>query len=386
MADGDAPHARLISSIHEISPAEWDACAGTNNPFVSHAFLRCLEEAGTTTADTGWMPYHLILHADGDETTPPVAVMPMYLKSHSYGEYVFDHGWADAFERAGGQYYPKLQVSVPFTPATGPRLLVREGAPAESGRMLLAAAQSATNQLQVSSCHITFMEEAEAQVASEVGWLIRTDQQFHWHNADYADFDAFLAALSSRKRKQIRKERRTAVGPDITFEHVTGATITEAHWDAFFDFYIDTGSRKWGQPYLNREFFSRIGAAMADRILLIFAMRAGQPGAGALNFIGADTLYGRYWGCLEDHPGLHFETCYYQAIDYAIAHGLARVEAGAQGPHKLARGYEPVKTLSAHYIANPGFRDAIDRYLRQERQGVDHEIEWMAEHTPFKKS
>ncbi|MCJ9429238.1 GNAT family N-acetyltransferase [Kordiimonas marina] len=385
MADGDAPHARLISSIHDIERADWDACAGAGNPFVSHAFFRCLEEAGTTTADTGWMPYHLVLHAGGDETAPPIAVMPMFLKSHSYGEYVFDHGWADAFERAGGQYYPKLQVSVPFTPVTGPRLLIRQGAQAESGPMLLAAAESATKQLQVSSCHITFMEEAEAQVAADAGWLIRTDQQFHWHNADYADFDAFLAALSSRKRKQIRKERRTAVEPGISFEHVTGDAITEAHWDAFFDFYIDTGSRKWGQPYLNREFFSRVGEAMADRILLIFAMREGQPIAGALNFIGADTLYGRYWGCVEDHPCLHFETCYYQAIDYAIAHGLKRVEAGAQGPHKLARGYEPVKTLSAHYIANPGFRDAIDRYLRQERQGVEHDIEWMAEHTPFKK-
>ncbi|TNE63295.1 MAG: N-acetyltransferase [Alphaproteobacteria bacterium] len=381
--------ASLVQSVEAIDPAAWDACAGNSsnsgpsfgNPFVAHAFFQALERSGCTTAETGWLPNHLIL---GDPAAPD-GIMPLFVKSHSYGEYVFDHGWADAFERAGGRYYPKLQSSVPFTPVTGPRLMLRPDAPEGSARHLLQAAAGATRQLGLSSCHITFTDAATAGLADDEGWLVRNDQQFHWFNRDYAAFDQFLEALSSRKRKQIRKERRTAVEAGITFEWLTGDAILDAHWDAFFEFYIDTGSRKWGQPYLNRDFFSLIGASMKDRILLILAMRDGRPIAGALNFIGADTLFGRHWGCVEDHPCLHFETCYYQAIEFAIDRGLKCVEAGAQGQHKLARGYEPVKTYSAHWIENPSFRDAVDRYLRQERRGVDADIDWLSEHTPFKK-
>ncbi|MDQ0327264.1 putative N-acyltransferase [Rhodopseudomonas julia] len=373
--------------MNEIERSAWDRCAnppGTDfNPFLSWDFLEALERAGCATARTGWAPRHLIA---GDESSEPWGVVPCYLKSHSQGEYVFDYGWADAFERAGGRYYPKIQVSVPFTPATGRRLLVAPGPEAEAQRQILAAGIAEVTRLHdASSAHVTFLPEAEASELEDVGFLVRTDQQFHWTNNGYETFDDFLGDLSSRKRKGIRKERREALEDGIEVECVTGSDLTEAHWDAFFEFYMDTGARKWGRPYLNRRFFSLIGERMADQIVLILAHRAGRYVAGALNFVGSDTLYGRYWGCIEEHPCLHFELCYYQAIDYALAHGLTRVEAGAQGPHKLARGYVPVTTYSAHLIAEPRFRRAVADYLASERRHVELENRILAEHTPFRK-
>lgn len=386
------PHEPLtisfLQSLEEIDAEAWDACAGTENPFVCHAFLSALETSGSVGGDTGWLPYHMVIKRSGADALP-VACMPLYAKSHSYGEYVFDHGWADALERAGGRYYPKLQSSIPFTPAAGPRLLVHQGLLASEAPLLRAALLDGlgkiTDKLGASSAHITFLPEDEAATAREHGFLIRHDQQFHWKNKGYKSFEDFLDALSSRKRKQIRKERRTVAETDINIRALTGQDLKEHHWDDFFHFYMDTGARKWGQPYLTREFFSEIGSSMRDRVVLIMCERAGRNIAGALNFRGTTTLYGRQWGCIEDHACLHFEACYYQAIDYAISHGLQTVEAGAQGPHKLARGYEPVQTNSAHYIANPSFRDAVERFLEQERAGVAAEIDYLAERTPFKK-
>lgn len=353
------------------------------NPFVSHDFLWSLEESGCAVAETGWLSCHLALDdADGRVT----GLVPAYLKNHSQGEYVFDHAWADGFERAGGNYYPKLQISIPFTPVTGRRLLVRPGLDADRNRTILAGGiQAAAAKFGASSAHLTFIPEAEADLLEDHHFLHRTDQQFHWTNDGYQDFDAFLAALAARKRKTIRRERRDAAASGITFDWVTGAGITEDHWDAFFHFYMDTGSRKWGRPYLNRTFFSLIGERMSERILLITARRGGDIIAGALNFIGSDTLYGRYWGTVDPVPFLHFEVCYYQAIDYAIAHGLKYVEAGAQGPHKLARGYLPVTTHSAHHIVHPGFRDAVSRYLEHEREAVAEDSEIMRRFTPFRR-
>ncbi|WP_210308339.1 GNAT family N-acetyltransferase [Prosthecomicrobium pneumaticum] len=351
------------------------------NPFVSFDFLSALEASGCVAAETGWQPVHLAL---GGSEEAPAAVMPAYMKSHSMGEYVFDHGWADAYERAGGRYYPKLQVSVPFTPATGPRLLVRDRADDHARAALAAGATELARRNGASSVHATFLEPEDAAVLEGAGFLPRTDQQFHFDNPGYRDFDDFLDALASRKRKAIRKERREALSSGITVEHLTGAALTESAWDAFFAFYMDTGARKWGRPYLNREFFSRIGAAMADRILLVVARRHGRPIAGALNFIGSHALYGRNWGATEDVPFLHFELCYYQAIEWAIARGLPRVEAGAQGEHKLARGYRPQTTHSAHLILDPGFRRAVADYLRRERAHVAEEQEILEEHLPFR--
>jgi len=354
------------------------------NPFISHAFLSSLEESGCAVAETGWLGQHLIL--EGPDGRPD-AVMPCYLKNHSQGEYVFDYGWADAFERAGGHYYPKLQVSVPFTPATGRRLLLSKDAdPQEASVYLAAGLAELCKRHGASSAHLTFLPKAEWDLLGESGFLQRTDQQFHWEDNGYGDFDGFLAALSSRKRKNLKRERRDALASgDISIEWIAGKDITEAHWDAFFQFYIDTGNRKWGRPYLNRTFFSLISERLGNRVILILAKRAGRYIAGALNLAGSDTLYGRHWGCVEDHPFLHFEVCYYQAIDYALAMGLSRVEAGAQGAHKLARGYLPTTTYSAHFIANASFRDAIDRYLAQERVAVARENEALAEHAPFKR-
>jgi predicted N-acyltransferase len=386
-------HIRIASSLAEVPAADWDACAAfstefstrgqVDNPFVSHGFLSSLEQSNSVGPRTGWQPQHLIAEtADGDM----LGVAPCYAKSHSRGEYVFDQGWADAFERAGGDYYPKLQVAVPFTPVTGPRLLARPGATAESVRGALGdALAEITKANGLSSAHVTFLTKAEWDLLGARGYLQRTDQQFHWENAGYATFEDFLAALNSRKRKTIRRERKEAVGPGITLHWLTGADLTEAVWDAFFAFYMDTGSRKWGRPYLTREFFSIVGAAMADRILLAMAKRAGRYIAGAINFIGADTLYGRNWGAVEHHPFLHFEVCYYQAIEYAIAKKLARVEAGAQGEHKLARGYLPSPTYSAHYIAHAGLRRAIDDYLARERRYVEAAGEELAAAGPFRK-
>jgi uncharacterized protein len=370
--------ARIAEGVASIPAAQWDACAGGGNPFVSHAFLSTLEASGSADARAGWQPLPIVIDgADG----APAAIAPAYAKSHSQGEYVFDHAWADAWERAGGEYYPKLQVAVPFSPVPGPRLLLRDAALAPA---LIAAIEAVTDQNRLSSAHVTFIDEAQVPLFEQADWLIRTGTQFHWHNDGYADFDGFLGALASRKRKAIRKERAAAV-EGLTIRHLTGAEIGEAHWDAFWAFYQDTGSRKWGRPYLTRSFFSMLGAAMGEKLLLILAERDGRPIAGALNLIGADALYGRYWGCVEEVPFLHFELCYYQAIDAAIARGLARVEAGAQGEHKLARGYVPVTTWSAHYIPNPGFRRAIAEFLERERAGVESEQEYLEELTPFRR-
>jgi len=353
------------------------------NPFVSHAFLGALEESGCATADTGWLPQFLALETPGGEI---VAALPCYLKSHSQGEYVFDHGWADAYERAGGRYYPKLQSSVPFTPVTGPRLLVSNTIDHDTARRALADGLKAlTERLGVSSAHVTFASTPDIAALEGAGFLHRTDQQFHFSNEGYADFDAFLETLSSRKRKNIRKERQTARANGISIEWLTGNDLTESVMDAFYEFYVDTGSRKWGRPYLNRDFYSRIAETMADDILLVMARREGRYIAGAINFIGEDRLFGRHWGCIEHHPCLHFEVCYYQAIEFAIASRLGYVEAGAQGEHKLARGYLPVTTHSAHYIPYEGFRDAVERYLEHEREDVGRFSELLAGHAPFKK-
>ena len=382
--DGDAFVVRLASSIADIPAPDWDDCASSHpNPFTSHAFLRALEDSGSATAETGWLPQHLLLE-DGSGTL--LGCLPCYLKSHSRGEYVFDHGWADAYLHAGGRYYPKLQASIPFTPVTGKRLLVRPGeAEAEREALLLQAAIQVADRLGVSSLHITFLTREEWRLAGELGLLKRTDQQFHWQNKGYGSFEDFLGALASRKRKAIRRERSQALEGGIETEWVTGSDLTEAHLDTFFAFYIDTGARKWGSPYLTRDCFSLLRQSMTDRILLVLAKRSGAYIAGALNFIGQDALYGRYWGSIEDHPFLHFEVCYYQAIDFAIAHKLARVEAGAQGAHKLARGYLPSETYSAHYIADAALRRAVADYLKRERLAVAREIALLTEESPYRR-
>ncbi|GAB4527995.1 MAG: GNAT family N-acetyltransferase [Parvularculaceae bacterium] len=387
MADGgDGLRARLAASAAEIPAATWNALAVPRgrdrrryNPFIDHAFLHALEQSGSVNAAAGWRPCHLLLEDAGGAL---VGAAPMYLKGHSQGEYVFDFAWADAYERAGGRYYPKLQIAVPFTPATGPRLLT--GGDGAARKSLARAAIQIAARLGVSSLHITFAPKSDIDALCAAGALPRTDSQFHWKNEGYGSFEDFLAALASRKRKAIRKERAAALA-QVEIDWLTGSEITESHWDAFWDFYQDTGARKWGYPYLTRSFFSLIGEAMADRILLVFARRNGAPVAGALNFIGGDALYGRYWGCTEHIPFLHFELCYYQAIEFAIARGLARVEAGAQGEHKLARGYVPVATCSAHWIADPGFRGAIENYLAQEGAQAAAERDFLAEFAPFRK-
>jgi predicted N-acyltransferase len=386
---------RVVARIADVPAGDWDACAAGGseleatsirpaNPFISHAFIKALEESKSATRETGWLPQHLLFE---DGAGALRACMPCYLKSHSQGEYVFDHGWADAYMRAGGRYYPKLQASVPFTPVTGPRLLVRAGAdPIGRQAILLEAGTTLANQLDVSSLHITFMTRAEWELAGRVGFLQRTDQQFHWQNEGYETFEDFLGALASRKRKAIRKERRAALSDGVEIEWVTGRDLTEAHWDAFFAFYMDTGSRKWGSPYLTRECFSMLSQRMADELLLVMAKRGGRYIAGALNVLGADTLYGRYWGATEAHDFLHFEVCYYQAIEFAIQHRLTRVEAGAQGAYKLARGYLPAETYSAHYIADPGLRRAVADYLARERLAVAHESALLTEESPYRRA
>lgn len=386
MADGDPEHGarlRAIPTLAAISAAEWDACAGASNPFLSHAFLLALEASGSCCAETGWLPQHLVLE---DEAGRVIAVAPTYLKSHSYGEYVFDHGWAEAYRRAGGHYYPKLQVAVPFTPVPGRRLLVHPEAPEGTAERLIGGLIELARLRDASSVHVTFSTEAEWKLLSEAGFLARTGHQFHWTNKGYGSFDDFLGDLASRKRKALKKERREAVASGVTMLALTGDAITERHWDAFFGFYMATSDRKWGQAYLNREFFSRLGATLADRVLLVMAEDKGRLVAGALNLIGEDTLYGRNWGCHGDYPFLHFETCYYQAIDFAIARGLKTVEAGAQGEHKLQRGYLPVRTHSAHWIADRALRRAVADYLVRERGHVEQEIEALAEHSPFRRS
>jgi len=401
-----------VSSVSQIAAEDWDACANPAsaadeladldtlaprepdsssssvavsryNPFVSHAFFSALEESGSACARTGWGPRHLVARVDG----AIAGVVPCYLKSHSQGEYVFDRGWADAYERAGGRYYPKLQVSVPFTPATGPRLLVRDGVePARIRSALASGLVALCGVTKASSVHVTFAREAEWQELAEHGYLQRTDQQFHWHNQGYRCFDDFLATLNSRHRKSIKRERRDAVANGISIHALTGSDITEEAWDAFFAFYMDTGSRKWGRPYLTRTFFALVGQTMAKDVLLVMARRNGRWIAGAINFIGSDTLFGRNWGAIEHHPFLHFEVCYYQAIEFAIQRGLQTVEAGAQGEHKIARGYLPQTTYSAHYIADPGLRRAIADYLKRERAYVAEAARELTEAGPFRKA
>jgi hypothetical protein len=401
-----------VSSISQIPVEDWDACANpvpdpdsldrldtlappsspnnscaglkySYNPFVSHAFLSALEASGSACARTGWGPRHLLARRDGTIA----GIVPCYLKSHSQGEYVFDRGWADAYERAGGHYYPKLQASVPFTPATGPRLLIRDDVDKhEIGTMLASGLVALCEATKASSAHVTFAREAEWKLLAKHGFLQRTDQQFHWHNHGYRSFDDFLATLNSRHRKAIKRERRDALANGITIHALNGSDITEDAWDAFFAFYMETGSRKWGRPYLTRAFFSLIGESMANDVLLIMARRNNRWIAGAINFIGSDTLFGRNWGAIEHHPFLHFEVCYYQAIDFAISRGLKTVEAGAQGEHKIARGYLPQTTYSAHYIADPGLRRAISEYLKRERAYVAEAARELTEAGPFRKA
>ena len=380
-----AVHARLS----DIAAADWDAVACPEaatgrpvDPFTTHRFLAALDSSGSTGAASGWQPQALVARAGGQV----IAAAPLYAKAHSQGEYIFDHNWAQAYERAGGRYYPKLQIAVPFTPATGRRFLTLPGREAEGQAALIAACLELAESNGLSSIHATFCTGAEAEaVAAEHGFLHRITQQFHWENRDYNSFDGFLSDLASRKRKTIRKERETAQGHGLTIRCLTGDAIEPAHWDAFWQFYQDTGARKWGTPYLTRRAFDALHATMRDDMLLILAFRGDRAVAGALNFIGRDTLYGRYWGCTEDHPCLHFELCYYQAIEWAIGAGLQRVEAGAQGEHKLARGYLPTPVHSLHWIADPGFRTAIARYLEAERRAVDEEIEVLTAYGPFRR-
>lgn len=381
---------QAISSVADVPRDVWDLLSGTSNndsfyaynPFISYPFLNALESSHSVGDASGWLPQHLIL---SDPDGQILGAVPAYLKSHSQGEYVFDHAWADAWMRAGGHYYPKLQCTVPFTPATGPRLLVKQGADRRAIIAALASGiQQSTEQMGLSSVHITFMPKLEAEALIELGYLVRHDQQFHFINEGYESYGDFLETLTSRKRKALKKERSKALDNDITIEWLTGDQLTEEIWDIFFSFYIDTGSRKWGTPYLTRSFFSEIGTHMGEDVLLIMAKRDGRYIAGAINFIGGDCLYGRHWGCVEDHPFLHFEVCYHQAIDFAIAHKLARVEAGAQGQHKLARGYLPATTYSAHYIPHQGFRRAVSDYLIHERQEVGEIGEILRNRGPFK--
>jgi uncharacterized protein len=372
---------RVHSAIGEIPAAAWDACAGDVNPTISHTFLNALEESGSTTTRTGWAPQHMSLAgADGEI----VAVVPLYAKTHSYGEYIFDYGWADAYERAGGRYYPKLLSAVPFTPVPGPRLLLRPGAPAEAREHLLAGMVEFTKRRRISSLHVNFPEPGEAEIFIEAGFLQRMGQQFHWTNDGYRDFDDFLAALNSRKRKAVKKERREALARGLEIEVLTGSDLKPRHWDAFYEFYLATSDRKWGSAYLNRRFFAMIGERMPDKIVLVMARCGANYVAGALNLLGKETIYGRNWGSYGDYKFLHFECCYYQAIEFAITRGLKRVEAGAQGPHKIQRGYLPVPTYSAHWIPDPAFRRAVAQFLARERQIIERKMEGLAEFSPFR--
>ena len=371
--------ARIARAVSEVPAAEWDALTDGANPFMRHAFLVAMEQSGSVGGRSGWTPLPVLI--DGPDGRL-AAALPAYLKQHSQGEYVFDHSWADAWQRAGGAYYPKLQIAAPFTPATGPRLLTRDPAYAPA---LLAAAEKLCALHGLSSAHATFVEPEQIPLFEAADWLIRSDIQFHWHNRGYASFDDFLDALSSRKRKAIRKER-AAAQEGVEIRAFTGTQIQPEHWDAFWQFYQDTGNRKWGTPYLTRAAFDLLGETMGEDIVLMLAVVGDTPIAGALNFLGSEALYGRYWGCSVDKPFLHFELCYYQAIELAIERGLARVEAGAQGPHKLARGYEPVQTFSAHWIADPGFRAAIEDFLERERAGVAQDQLYLGERTPFRKT
>ena len=391
----DSPrlNVRSVNSIAAVAAADWDVCANPPgqsfeasggerfNPFITHAFLEALERSGSVGGRSGWTPAHVLVETEQGRL---VACAPAYLKAHSQGEYVFDHGWAEAYARVGGSYYPKLQVAVPFTPVPGRRLLLAADAPENAHPTLLAGLRALRRATKTSSIHLTFTTAEELRRLESDGFLLRTGEQFHFFNDNYADFEAFLAALSSRKRKAIRRERRDALGSELRVDIVTGGALGKSHWDAFFRFYMDTGSRKWGRPYLTRGFFDTIGETMADRIVLMLAMKGDKPIAGALNFLGDDALYGRYWGAIEEHPFLHFELCYYQAIEFALSRGLKRVEAGAQGEHKLLRGYRAVATHSAHELADARLSAAVSEYLERERAMVSEAIENSAAALPFR--
>ncbi len=374
MADREAEIvARIARGVSDLQPAQWDRLVGTADPFIGHAFLSLLETSGSVGQGTGWTALPIMVERDGGVT----AAAPAYLKTHSQGEYVFDHGWADAWERAGGSYYPKLQVAVPFTPCVGPRLL------GDDRNALLAALETVTVQNSLSSAHIAFLTDEEARAAEARGWLRRDGLQFHWFNRSYAGFDDFLDSLASRKRKAIRKERAAAV-EGLQVIVLRGSEIRPIHWDAMWRFYQHTGARKWGRPYLTRSFFDGVGAAMGEAALMFLALDDGRPVAGALNFVGGDTLYGRYWGAIDDRPFLHFELSYYQAIEWVIEHGLKTIQAGAQGEHKLSRGYEPVITTSVHFLPDPGFRRAVADFLETEREAVRLELEWARQALPYR--
>ena len=389
MPDGaDATRIEVVSEIAEVDAAQWDACAGDDDPFVSHAFLDALEQSGSAVGDRGWLPQHLVARNPDGRV---VGAAPLYLKSHSYGEYVFDWGWADAYERAGGRYYPKLQCAVPFTPVTGPRLLVNAGLPADSresvAEALVAGLQEVARRHGVSSLHVTFTTRPARDRLSTAGFLPRMGLQYHLHNPGYASFEDFLAALQSRKRKQIRRERREVAESGLWLRRLTGSDLETRHWDAFYAFYLRTADKRWGFPYLTEEFFHEIGRRMPERVLLVMAEEAdGTPVAGALNLIGRHALYGRNWGAIEEYDFLHFEACYYQAIEFAIEQGLSRVEAGAQGEHKIQRGYLPVATHSAHWIADPALEQAVSDFLQRERRAVERQIEGLSQHSPYKNA
>jgi len=383
MPDGkDTITVRVMPGIGAIDAAAWNACAGEQNPFLSHAFLKALEDSGSCRAATGWQPQHLALEAPDGRV---IGTVPLYLKNHSYGEYVFDHAWANAYERAGGSYYPKLQAAVPFTPVTGPRLLLHPNAPEGAAQALIAAMEQLALRHHVSSIHVTFPTESDWNTLGQADWLQRVGQQYHWENRGYGSFDDFLGDLNSRKRKSIRKERREVAETGVKIHTLTGDDLRQEHWDVFYKFYMDTSDRKWGSAYLTRKFFRLLGETMADRVVLILVEDDGEWVAGALNLLGSDTLYGRNWGCVATYKHLHFETCYYRAIDFAIERGLSRVEAGAQGQHKIQRGYLPTPTYSAHWIRDAGFRAAIDDYLKRERIAVAHDINALMQESPFRQ-
>ena len=379
---GGAISVKVHAAIAEIPAAAWDACAGDDNPSVCHAFLEALEQSGSTTSRTGWMPQHLsVAGPDG----AIAGLVPLYAKTHSYGEYIFDYGWADAYERAGGRYYPKLLSAAPFTPVPGPRLMLRAGAPPEIRTHLIAGMIELAKRRRISSVHVNFPEQADMDALAEAGFLQRLGQQFHWVNDGYRDFDDFLVALNSRKRKAVKKERREALAPGLEIEVLTGSDLKPRHWDAFYEFYLATSDRKWGSAYLNRRFFALIGERMPEKIVLVMARHGANYVAGAFNLLGKDTIYGRNWGSYGDYKFLHFECCYYQAIEFAIARGLSRVEAGAQGPHKIQRGYLPAPTYSAHWIPDPAFRRAVAQFLTRERDMVAHKMNGLSEFSPFRR-